>query len=81
MDKIQVGFSYGAISEPIEAQANKQGYTLGDKQKLIEKLIHARNMLMFHVLTDKQEESITGKIHKLVVKSLKPLNKVGDSDE
>lgn len=71
--KQTVSFGYGALVPTLEEQANKQGFTLGDKAEFVEELRKARTMLMFHVLTDSQTRAITQKIHKLVMKNLKPL--------
>lgn len=71
--KQSVTFGYGAISQTIEEQANEQGFTLGDKAEFIQGLVKARTMLMFHVFTDSQTRAVTQKIHKIVMKNLKPL--------
>lgn len=72
MDK-QIGFSYGVFCESLEEQANKQGFTLGDELDNLEKIRKAINMCGFHVATDSQVESMIKKIHKQVIKALKPL--------
>ncbi|MFS0841283.1 hypothetical protein [Paenibacillus sp. 1P03SA] len=72
--KTIVEFGYGPFAPPLEEQANKQGLTLGEKAEFLERLRESKTTLMFHVLTDSQLKSITHKINKLVVESLKPLN-------
>lgn len=71
-EKVTITMGYGALSPSLEEQANEQGYTLGDKAEFLEKLCKARTMLGFHVLTDSQDKAITQKIHKLVMRELKP---------
>lgn len=72
----EVIFHYGAASEPLERQANDQGFTLGDKAKLLEDLNRCMLMCWIHGLcTDSQNNAMMGKLQKKVVKALKPLNK------
>lgn len=71
---MEVGFHYGALCEPLEVQANKQGFTLGDKKETIEELNHAMLMCWIHGLaTDSQKDAMMKKMQKKVVKALKPL--------
>jgi hypothetical protein len=69
----QVGFSYGVLMDTLEDQANMQGYTLGDEAEKLEKIRKAINMCMFHVATESQTKQMTDKLHKKVVKELKPV--------
>lgn len=72
---MEVGFYHGAFSDSYEEQANKQGFTLGDKVKLFEDVKHSYNMLRIHgYLTDNQADSVCKKIQKNLVKNLKQLN-------
>lgn len=71
-EKVIVKMGYGALAPSLEEQANEQGFTLGDKAKFLEDLRKAKTMLMFHVLTESQTKSITQKLHKLVMRELKP---------
>ena len=74
-----VMFSHGALSDSYEEQANKQGYTLGDKAELFDKIAFSYNMLRIHgYFTEKQAESVCQKIQKNIVKNLKPLQKGGE---
>lgn len=70
-----VGFYHGALSEPYEEQANKQGYTLGDKAKLLQDLGHHTVMIWIHgLLTDSQYDAALKKLQKQLVKALKPID-------
>jgi len=75
LTKKEVGIGYGALCEPIEDQLNKQGFTLGKERELIEKLHNAYLMLIFHLLTDSQQDSILKKLHKKVMSKIKPITK------
>ena len=71
----EVIFHYGAVSEPLERQANEQGFTLGDKRKLLEDLNRCMLMCWIHGLsTDSQHNAMMNKLQKKVMKALKPLN-------
>ena len=72
---MEVGFAYGALCDDLETQANKQGFTLGEKAEMLEELRHSYLMLVMNdCITDSQKGKILQKIQKKVVKSLKPLN-------
>jgi len=75
MSKREVRIGYGALCEPIEDQLNKQGFTLGKEWELIEKLHDAYMMLMFHLLTESQKDSIVKKLHKKIMGNIKPIIK------
>ncbi len=70
----QVSFGYGILTDTLEEQANKQGYTLGDKSEILEKIKLSINICRFHVATDSQVSAMTKKLHNKVIKALKPLN-------
>lgn len=71
---MEVGFGYGALCDDLETQANKQGYTLGDEVEMLEKLRLSVNMVRIHrLVTDSQADGIYKKMHRKVLKSLKPL--------
>lgn len=71
----EVIFHYGALSDPLEQQANEQGFTLGDKEKLLQDLNRSMIMCWIHGLcTDSQKDAMMNKLQKKVVKALKPLN-------
>lgn len=72
----QIEFSYGVLSDTLEEQANKQGYTLGEEAEKLEKIRKAINMCKFHVATDSQVSSMIKKLHNKVIKALKPLDNV-----
>ena len=70
----EVIFHYGAASEPLERQANEQGFTLGDKRKLLEDLNRCMLMCWIHGLcTDSQHTAMMNKLHKKIMKALKPI--------
>ena len=70
----EVSFVYGALCDDLETQANKQGYTLGDKAEVMEKLKNSANIVSIHGLaTPSQADSIYKKLNNKVVKALKPL--------
>lgn len=72
--KTEIGFSYGALCDGLEEQANKQGFTFGDKIEFVESLRKAYNMGCFYFLTPKQQDVALNKVHKEVIKRLKPLS-------
>ena len=72
----EVMFSYGALSDPLEQQANSQGYTLGKESELLQKLNNTMIMCWIHGLcTNSQQEAMMNKLQKKIVKALKPLGK------
>lgn len=73
MEENKVGFSYGFLSVTLEEQANKQGYTLGASAESLEKLKRAALMCSIQLLTDSQSSKMFEKLHKKVMKQLKPL--------
>ena len=73
---MQINFIYGALSDPLEEQANKQGVTLGDKAELFEKMAYGLVLNMIHsTLTDSQYEKALQKLHNQVIKEVKPIDK------
>ena len=68
--EVSVTFSYGAMSDSLEEQAKKQGFTLGKEAEKLEKIKNAINMCDFHVATDSQASSMTKKLHKKVLEAL-----------
>ncbi len=71
---MEVGFRHGALCDSYEKQANEQGFTLGDKAELFDKIRHSYNMLRIHgYLTDSQADMVCKKIQKNLVKSMKKL--------
>lgn len=72
MNKITVGFHHGALADPYEKQARKQGYTLGDKAELMDELAHGLIMNHIHgTLTDSAYDKALQKLQKQIVKNLK----------
>ena len=77
----EIGFYHGALCDSYEKQANEQGYTLGGKAELFDKIAFSYNMLRIHgYFTEKQEESVCRKIQKKLVASLIPMDG-GKDDE
>ena len=71
---MEVGFRHGALCDSYEKQANEQGFTLGDKAELFDKVAYSYNLLRIRgYLTDSQADMICKKIQKQLVKNLKPL--------
>lgn len=69
-----IGFDYGALSDELEKQANDQGYTLGDKQELLEKLAFGLIINFIHgTLTYSAYQKALEKLHKMVMAAIKPL--------
>ena len=68
-----IEFRYGALCDDLEVQANRQGFTFGDKKEFVDSLRLAYNVGKFHFLTDKEAELALKKVHKKVVGCLKPL--------
>lgn len=70
----EVTFHYGTLSDPLEQQANAQGFTLGDKAELLEELGRCMAMGYVHgIYTDSQHTAMMNKLHKKVMKALKPI--------
>ena len=71
-----IGFNYGVLNDSLEQQANEIGYTLGDYKDTAEKLRFSLNMVAIHsVLTDSETNRAFDRLHKMVLKKLKPLKK------
>ena len=70
---MNIEFRYGVLCEPLETQANKQGFTLGAKVETLEKIRGAINMCGFHVATQSQVDMMFKKLQKQTMKELKPL--------
>lgn len=49
---MEVGFYHGALGDNYEKQANKQGFTLGDKVELFEKIGYSYNMIICSTFMD-----------------------------
>lgn len=72
---MEIGFRHGALCDSYEKQANEQGFTLGDKAELFEKIGNSYNMLRVHgYLTDSQADMVCKKIQKNLAKSVKRIN-------
>ena len=70
----EITFCFGALSDPLEQQANAQGFTLGDKAELLEELGRCMVMGYVHgICTDSQHTAMMNKLHKKIMKALKPI--------
>lgn len=75
MSKTMVGFHHGALADPYEAQARKQGYTLGDKAELMDKLGFGLSINYVHgVLTYAEYKRALQRLDKKIVGNLKPFS-------
>lgn len=71
---MRIGFSYGALCDDLETQANKQGFTFGGEVEKVERFRNSFNMLAIHgIISDGQKENIIKKLHQKVCKDLQPL--------
>lgn len=72
MNKTMVGFYHGALCEPYEVQARKQGYTLGSDAELMQKLGDGLVINFIHgTLTDAMYDKACRNLQKKIVKHLK----------
>lgn len=68
-----VEFHYGALADPLEEQANKQGLTLGLNASDLQNSADAVDQLYIAgVLTDAMKSKTQERLHKQVLKALKP---------
>lgn len=78
MDKIE--FYHGALAESYEEQANKQGYTFGDKAEWIEKV--AFGIICGHIhgiITNSEYDRIMQKFQKKIL--LKYIKRLESEEE
>jgi hypothetical protein len=69
-----IGFYHGAFADSYEKQANEQGYTLGDKAEMFDKIAFSYNMLRIHgLLTDSESNKVRQRIQKNLASSVKRL--------
>lgn len=72
---MNIKLDFGAMSDSLEEQANRNGYTLGKDANRLEKIKNARAMLFLHgMLTDSENGKIIKRISSKVEKVLKPLD-------
>ena len=70
----EVIFHYVALSDPLEKQANDQGFTLGDNEELLQELNNAViTCWIYDLCTDSQHNAMMDKLQKKVMKALKPI--------
>lgn len=71
-----INLNYGALSAPLEEQANEQGFTLGEKAELFEKMAYGLVLNMIHgTLTHSQYEKAIQRLHNNVIKEVKLIDK------
>lgn len=71
---MEIIFRFGALSDKLEVQANEQGFTMGDFEETAEKVKSSILTLKFHgILTDTETDRSFKKLHKRIVKYLKPI--------
>ena len=74
---MNVKFEHGASNESYEDQANRQGFTLGSKAKIFDRIAVCYIFLYEQgYLTDDQVKAIQNKIEKDLMKSLVPADNV-----
>lgn len=79
---MEVGFRHGAMCDSYEKQANEQGFTLGEKAKLFEKIGFSYNLLRMHgYLTDSQADMVCKKIQKNLMKNLSTIEKENEGKD
>ena len=77
----QIEFAHGALCDSYEEQANRQGYTLGQKAAFFVKVAFAYNLLRIHgFLTGAQTDSVCQKIQKKLVSDIRPIPKGSQAD-
>lgn len=69
MNTLQVGISYGAMSEPISTQLTKQGLQFDVKKvtRFEELLDHFHHLRFSDLLTDSMCDTILKKLHKQIM--------------
>ena len=73
---MKINLNYGALSAPLEEQANEQGFTLGEKAELFEKMAYGLVLNMIHgTLTHSQYEKAIQRLHNKVIKEVKLIDK------
>ena len=72
-DQVKVRFEFGAFADPLEVQANDQGWTFGDKAELFERL-HS-GLIINHVhgiITLSTYQKGIEKLYKKMTEAMKP---------
>lgn len=71
-----ITFRHGLIDKDYEAQANEQGFTLGDKADAMQELKASLYRLRLNnCVSDTEMKSITRRLNHEVVESIEPLRK------
>lgn len=75
----EIGFQHGALCDSYEKQANEQGFTLGEKAELFDKIGYAYNLLRIHgILSDSESDKACKRLQKKLVNSVKIMNVDGN---
>lgn len=76
---MEISFYHGALCDSYEDQANEQGFTLGDKAELFDKIRNAYSLLRVRgYLTDSQVDVVCKKIQKDLVRSVRKMKSAED---
>lgn len=77
---MKIRFCHGALSKPYEDQANKQGFTLGDKAKWVQNVSFGLVCAYIHgCITDAEYDKILRRFQSKIL--LKNLRKLKESDK
>lgn len=70
----EVEFRFGALSHPLEYQANEHGFTLGKDAEYLERLnISVLDCYINGLCTEYQRNAMTKKLINKAMKALKPI--------
>ncbi len=67
----ELSFDLGIFSEPLEVQANRQGYTLGDDQERLDHIRKSISICNLFVATDKEVDNMRKKLMKEIKNHIK----------
>lgn len=76
----QIGFHFGILAEPIEKQANEQGFTLGDMAEDYTTIIDGIILAWYqNILTDSEFDKAKHRLMKKIIKDLKLLKELNNN--
>lgn len=80
---MNIEFHYGALADSFEEQANKQGFTFGDKAEWIQDIGFGLVCAHIHgVITDSEYDKILKRFQdKILIKNLKKMIEPQESEE
>lgn len=74
----EIGFHFGALADPLEKQANQQGFTLGEHAEFCEEVTFGVVAGHIHgLITDGEYNRILLRLIKYLAKKVKPLKDGG----